>query len=184
MNQLPLLLIDVDGVTNLFGAWLPGRRAPKHLNEAQAAGYRLLLNPEHPQWFAELEPHFEQVHATMWQGLVYEYADVADYGHDWDYIDFDFHQNSGGTDLRTGMGVTSYKWPGLMATMGNRPTVYVDDDLTEDQLEWAERRNAAGIPTLFIQPHPSTGMTREHFEQIKQFASMFDTHVESDKVAS
>ena len=184
----PLLLIDVDGVTNVFGAWFPTdttvydeqdmRRAsprfPEHLREARAGRFKVLLNPEHPQWFARAEKLFECVHATMWQADVYLFAQVAGYGQDWDYIDFDGAQlrlQRRGSDRRVGAGITEYKWPGLLQTIGDRPVVYVDDDLTNAQLVWARERNASGIPTLFLRPSPRTGMLRSHFNRILAFSA-------------
>lgn len=193
-EKKPLLLVDVDGVTNLFEGWVPvgeawydtrGRRhqrqaAPSHLKAARAAGYDLLLNPEHPEWFAKLEPLFDTVHATMWQEHVYEFTAVAGYGHDWSYIPFDDYHVPDATRSRIGNGVTAYKWPGLLDVIGDDPVAYVDDDLTPAQHQWARQRDAAGFPTLFIQPDPATGLTWEHVNELMAFAD----RVDADRLAA
>lgn len=185
----PLFLLDIDGVLNLFDAWVPSgpaywtvngirkqpRVAPDHLRQARVQGYDLLLHPEHPEWVAEIEQHFEPVFATMWQSGAYLFGQKAGFGVDWDYIDFDSYRPQYGGKRMTGNGVGTYKHPGIVDILGDRPGVWVDDDMTPYQKEWAQKRTEAGIPTLFIQPDPEFGMTREHVDQILDFARALQT---------
>lgn len=182
MHEKPLFLLDIDGVVNLFNAWIPvgkvwwdtkGRmrqntKAPAHLTEVVVAGYRLLLHPEHPEMIAEIETAFEPLWATMWQHNAWQAGLELGFGVDWDFIDFDSYHDERGR--RTGLGVGNHKHPGIVDALGNRPGVWVDDDMTPAQKAWAQRRTEAGIPTLFIQPDPKFGLTREHFDQIMAFA--------------
>ena len=190
-NEKPLLLIDIDGVLNLFDAWVPSgpaywttngvrkqpKVAPAHLVETVAQGYSLLLNPDHPEMFEELAEMGELVWATMWQSSAYLFGQKAGFGVDWDYIDFDSYKTEYqyGTQRRIGNGVGTYKHPGIVDTLGDRPGVWVDDDMTPEQHAWAQRRTEAGIPTLFIQPDPQFGMTWEHFIQIVEFIESLDS---------
>jgi hypothetical protein len=181
----PLFLLDIDGVVNLFDAWIPTGRvwwdtkgrmrqdrvAPAHLREAVAASYRLLLNPSHPEWIAEIvDAGYDPVWATMWQDRAWLFGEQAGFGVDWDYIDFDSFRPQFGEQRMTGNGVGTYKHPGIVHVFGDRPGVWVDDDMTPFQHEWARKRTEAGIPTLFIQPDPEFGITREHIDQILEFA--------------
>lgn len=183
-TQKPLFLLDIDGVLNLFDAWervgkvwwdTKGRMhqrkvAPAHLTEVEAAGYRLLLHPEHADMVAEIETVFEPVWATMWQDRAWMAGVEMGFGVDWDYIDFDSYRISRPVGQMTGIGIGNIKNPGIIDILGDRPGVWVDDDMTPAQHAWAAARTEAGIPTLFIQPDPEFGMTREHFEQIMAFA--------------
>lgn len=183
-EQKPLFLLDIDGVLNLFDAWertgkvwwdTKGRMqqhktAPAHLREEGAGGYRLLLHPEHPEMIAEIETVFEPVWATMWQASAWTFGQRAGFGVDWDYVDFDGMHEGTEFGRMTGGGVGSYKDKGIKAVLGDQPGIWVDDDMTPAQHAWAQARTEAGIPTLFIQPNPEFGMTREHFEQIMAFA--------------
>ncbi len=181
----PLLLLDVDGVLNAFGAWeridhrLPlGRgnvRVPPGFAAARADGYELLLRPEHAEWVRGLEQVFDMVWATMWQerapvGL----APVVGFGADWPWIDFAAHQTRT-TTQRTGWGVGSYKFPGVRATVGDRPTVWIDDDLEPAIYEWAAQRDSSGIPTLLVQPHPDEGWTASERDAVLAFADALQT---------
>ena len=183
-SEKPLFLLDIDGVLNLFDAWVPSgpaywttkgirrqpRVAPDHLRQGRAQGYDLLLHPEHPELVAEIEQRYDTVWATMWQSGAYIFGREAGFGVDWDYIDFDSYRPQYGEQRMTGNGVGTYKHPGIVDTLGDRPGIWVDDDMTPFQHEWAQKRTEAGIPTKFIQPDPEFGMTREHFEQILEFA--------------
>jgi hypothetical protein len=180
MTDRPLLLLDVDGVLNAFGAWerrdpllplAPGNLlVPDGFRAARADGFHLLLRPEHADWVAELEQRFELVWATMWQerapvGL----APVVGYGAEWPWIPFDDHQ-SFTTTQRTGWGIGSYKFPGVVATVGDRPAVWIDDDLEPAIYEWAAERDSSGTPTLLVQPDPAEGWTRSEYEAVLAFA--------------
>ncbi len=175
-----MLLLDVDGVLNAFGAWelidvdQPLRsgnvRAPRGWRHAQADGYQLLLCPEHVEWVARLEHRFTMVWATMWQERApAALAPVVGFGADWPWIDFTAHQ-SHGTAQRTGEGIGSYKFPGVVATVGDRPMVWIDDDLEPAIYEWAAQRDEAGVPTLLVQPSPDEGWTRAELDAVLAFA--------------
>lgn len=176
----PLLLLDVDGVLNAFGAWalvddsLPMRRdnvrAPDGWHSRRVDGYHLLLNPEHAAWVAMLSERFDMVWATMWQDRApAALAPEIGFGADWPYIDFRHHQGYG-TTQRTGLGVGGYKFPGVVATIGDRPMVWIDDDLEPAIYEWAAQRDSDGIPTLLVQPSPAEGWTRAELDAVIAFA--------------
>lgn len=175
-----MLLLDVDGVLNAFGGWelidinQPLRhgnvRAPRGWRHAQADGYQLLLYPEHADWVARLEQRFDMVWATMWQQqAVVALAPVVGFGADWPWIDFTAHQDHD-TLQRTGMGIGSYKFPGVVATVADRPMVWIDDDLEPAIYDWAAERDEAGIPTLLVQPSPDEGWTHAELDAVLAFA--------------
>ena len=49
------------------------------------------------------------------------------------------------------------------------PVVWIDDDMTDRQLAWAARRDAAGDPTLFFRPDPWSGFTKQQFKAVLDF---------------
>lgn len=180
----PVLLLDVDGVLNAFDAWevVDSRspltrssvRAPAGYRAAHVDGYELLLVPDHASWVAALADRFEMVWATMWQHRApAALAPVVGFGADWPWIDFGAYQ-AHATTQRTGWGVGSYKFPGVVATVGDRPMVWIDDDLEMAIYEWAVERDASGIPTLLVQPFPDEGWTRAEFDAVMAFAESLD----------
>ena len=191
MADKPLFLLDVDGVGNAFDGWLSVEDswmtaqtgkvwkrtvAPEGYRAEYANGYRLLIPVGMRAWIAEIEAAgFDCVHATMWQeNAITHFAPVAGWGADWDWIDFhSYHQDGAWRNAgMTGLGVGGYKAPGIEDVAGDTPAVWVDDDLQPANYAWAERRNAAGIPTLLVQPDPRVGMTREHVDRILEFARL------------
>jgi hypothetical protein len=162
----PLLLIDIDGVLNAFDA----RRLDRHQRRAQAGAYVVVLDRRHPAWFRTLAEHAELRWATMWQEQAATiFGSVADIGTDWPYLDFDsvwMHRTVG----RTGVGVGGYKWP-LIEQCGEsrRPLVWIDDDMTDRHLAWAQRRDTEEAPTLFVRPHPARGFTEDHYDAVLSF---------------
>lgn len=161
----PMLLLDIDGVVNIF----TGKVAGREMISARADNWPLWLHPDHPEWVNELSMHFDMVWSTMWQAQVVHFAQVAGFGHDWPWINFDSHYLRAG-NLRTGEGVGSYKHPGIELTIRQRPAVVIDDDLEPWQHEWADIRTHSGIPTHLIQPDPFEGLKSSHLEQALAFA--------------
>lgn len=179
----PLVLLDIDGVCNLLK-----RRSQEGplTTSAIIEGYRIELNPEHPAMIARFaSTGAELMWATMWEDkAALHFAPEAGFGHDWKHIDFYDHWESsfdtefddifatGYDDTEShgsGSSIGSLKWPGILATAGKRPFVWIDDDLADWQIEWAETRSAQGIPTLMVRPRPHIGMTPDDAELIVEF---------------
>lgn len=176
-RQLPLLFLDVDGVLNAFGAWPDIDRDPRtglpgyspRFRVASADGYMLVLNEDHRKWLAELEGLFEIVWTTMWRDRApARFAQELGIGTTWPWLDFERHATHT-ISFRTGAGVGGYKFPGVVATAGDRPAVWIDDDLDAAHFDWAQERSAQGIPTLLVQPNPAEGWTRQQYEEVLAF---------------
>ena len=175
----PLLFLDVDGVLNAFGAWevvdpslhmsLANVRAPEGFRRATADGYELLLRPEHVAWLAALQARVDVVWATMWQDRApAALAPVLGIGADWPWIDFAATQGFR-SHQRTGEGIGSYKFPGVVAAAGDRPLVWIDDDLEPAIYDWAAGRTEDGVPTLLVQPSPAEGWTAAEHAAVLAF---------------
>lgn len=178
-EQKPLLLLDIDGVLNAFGqaAHIDSESsAPSQFKVAEAKGYMLFIHESVPESVAVLEEHFTVVWATMWQSDAHIFGRVAGFGTEWEFIDF-YETNQhianvgGGTFGGSGRGVGYYKWPGIVQFAGDRPFVWIDDDLEDWQHDWARNRTVDGVPTLFIQPNIFEGLTIDHVKQAIDFAT-------------
>lgn len=155
------------GVINAFD-WLPAA-SPQGYRRTEANGYTITYRREWAAWVRQMSRHADPIWATMWQAdAIKHFAPATGIGVGIDrYIDFHAHQRAK-NGLRTGFGVGSYKHPDVVATVGNRPFVWIDDDLEPDQHDWAWERNRT-IPTMLVQPDPSVGLTRAQAAQVSAF---------------
>jgi hypothetical protein len=162
----PLLLVDIDGVLNAFDA----HRLTEDHRRTVVGGYLVTLDRRHPAWFDELAQYADICWATMWQAMAGPvFGRAAGLGTDWPYLDFDSAWTRS-SRRRTGVGVGGYKWP-LIEPLGDsdRPLLWIDDDMTDDQLRWSRARNAAGKPTMFVRPDPADGFTYDQYQQVLTF---------------
>jgi len=56
----------------------------------------------------------------------------------------------------------------VAAFIGDRAAAWIDDEIYDDATTWADQREA---PTPLIRTAGSIGMTQQHYEQLKRFAS-------------
>jgi hypothetical protein len=166
----PLLLLDIDGCLNAHrfrqynGAQQP-KYKKKHVN-----GYTITYRPEWVEWVDGMVAVSDPIWATMWQeDALFHFAPKVRIGRSIErYIDFHAHYEEA-SEQRTGRGVGDYKHPGILVTVGDRPFIWIDDDISERQWEWALERTASGIPTLLIQPDPAVGLEWDHVAQVHKF---------------
>jgi len=64
-------------------------------------------------------------------------------------------------------GSAHWKVDAIDEFAGDRPAAWVDDNLDETCVSWAEGRSA---PTLLVETSPSEGLTDEHVAQLVRWA--------------
>ncbi|MFJ9433861.1 hypothetical protein ACIRQY_29990 [Streptomyces sp. NPDC101490] len=57
------------------------------------------------------------------------------------------------------------------AWLGDAPAVWIDDDFTRLDHEWAVERAARGTATILIQPNPRIGLQAEHLTEAREWAA-------------
>jgi hypothetical protein len=152
--QLPLCLLDIDGVIVLLGSG-----DGDETFEATVAAVPVTVAVAAQERLSRLASAYAIIWASGWM------ADGADalgplVGlHDRPFLRFD-----AGADRRLG----SYKLSAVQSFVRDHPAAWVDDEIGEDTRAWAERRDQ---PTLIIQPDPRVGLTDEHVAELMEFAS-------------
>ena len=157
-QQRPILFLDVDGVISLFGfspgeGQLPG---PLHWIEGVAhcipddIGARLVT----------LAERFELVWATGWEERANEHLPLI--------LKLPFRGLPCLVfDGRAVFGSAHWKVDAVDEYAGDRPAAWVDDNIDETCIAWAENRDAE---TLIVETSPSVGLTDEHVSQLLRWA--------------
>ncbi len=157
----PVLFVDVDGVISLFGfdpsGELPG---PFHWID----GIAHCIPPESGPRLVRLAERFELVWATGWEEKANEYLPHI--------LELPFRELPCLTfDGRARFGSSHWKVDAIAEYAGERPAAWIDDNMDEECLLWAQRRSA---PTLLIETLPSVGMTDEHVAQLLRWADALE----------
>jgi len=158
MPQRPILFVDVDGVISLFG-FAPGDDAlpgPLHWIDGIAhcipddVGARLVSVAE----------RFELVWATGWEERANEHLPYL--------LKLPFRDLPSLTFAgRAVFGSAHWKVDAIDEYAEDRPAAWIDDNLDEDCIAWAEGRAA---PTLLVETSPAVGLTDEHVELLLAWA--------------
>jgi HAD domain in Swiss Army Knife RNA repair proteins len=157
-QQPPILFVDVDGVISLFGfapdtGVLPG---PLHWIDGMAhcipesVGARLV----------RLAESFELVWATGWEERANEHLPFLlklPFG-DLPCLRF---------DGRAVFGSAHWKVDAIDDYARDRPAAWIDDNIDETCLAWAQGRAA---PTLIVETKPQEGLTDEQVDRLIDWA--------------
>ncbi|RPK43628.1 hypothetical protein EES39_18740 [Streptomyces sp. ADI92-24] len=59
--------------------------------------------------------------------------------------------------------------------LADAPAVWIDDDFTSLDHDWAAERTAGGTPTLIVQPDPHLGLQPEHLTEVTKWLAQLPT---------
>lgn len=165
----PVFALDVDGVLSNFAA-KPATRAKR--NVIQAGQFKLWLGWNDGELLKRLLPTFELVWATTWEHDANVYVapalglpelPVVEVGNSFERSDLlpprKFSSN-----------FASWKTDGVLAYVQDRPLVWLDDDFTNDDRSWANKRTRRGWPTLLLKARPAEGLRPFHIDKALKWA--------------
>jgi hypothetical protein len=155
-SEIPLLLVDVDGVISLFGFELDGRPPGRFEN---VEGIHHYLSAEAGRHLRRLADRFELVWCTGWEERANEYLPHAlSLPGSFPYLRFAGAPGAGGRH---------WKLDAIEAHAGpRRALAWIDDD-HEGCHAWAARRPG---PTLLVTAQPHEGITAAHVELLLGWA--------------
>ncbi|WP_329193785.1 MULTISPECIES: hypothetical protein [unclassified Streptomyces] len=165
----PLLLIDVDGPLNPYAAQPQRRPEGYTTHRVRPTGWtaaesrkplRVWLHPGHGVELLALAHSYEPVWATTWK----------DEANDWiglglprlPYIDWP--QMHGRAPLGT-----FWKTQYVLEYAGNRPFAWIDDDITDGDREYVDRRHPARA--LLLRIDERTGLVGADFQALAAWAA-------------
>lgn len=157
-KQQPILFVDVDGVISLFGFEPRVNSLPGPLHWIDGVAHCIPLDVG--DRLIRLAEDFELVWATGWEERANEHLPYIlrlPFG-DLPWLTF---------DGRAVFGSAHWKLDALEEYAGERAAAWVDDNIDESCIAWAERRAA---PTLIVETQPATGLTDEHVAELLAWA--------------
>jgi hypothetical protein len=151
-RELPLLMVDIDGVISLFGrsdhGTLHSIDGTLHFLSSAAAAHLL-----------ELSNLFELVWASGWEERAGEHLPhLLGLPRDMPFLRF---------ERAVGRANAHWKLDAIEAYAGGRPLAWIDDALSPACHEWADARAA---PTLLVQTDPVRGLTSLEAAQLADWA--------------
>jgi hypothetical protein len=183
--ERPVMLLDIDGVLNLFPSYgitrdadeLVTRQTARHavlLSDDQTAPYRLSIPNDLPALVTQLGEHFDIHWYTMWNDYANRVfsplAGLPEFPHfecDW------FAGQEAYDKVWSPDWFRKYIWiaktPLVPRYVGSRPFVWIDDDVTEVDTLWLEQHPAIGeFRIIAVKPH--TGLTQAVVDEAIEWA--------------
>ncbi len=169
----PLLMVDIDGVISLFGAWpRDGAQRPATSAQERAAegslhsidGIPHFLSSTAAAHLLDLVSIFELVWASGWEERANEHLPrLLGLPRSLPFLRF---------ERTVGRTHAHWKLEAIDAYAGDRPLAWVDDALNEACHEWAGARPA---PTLLVQTDPRRGLTATEAQRLASWAGSLAT---------
>ena len=158
MTKPPILFLDVDGVISLFGFAPSAEHLPGPLHWIDGIAH--FIPEDVGGRVVRLAESFELVWATGWEERANEHLPFI-LGlpfRDLPFLDF---------DGRAVFGSAHWKVDAIAEYAGDRPAAWIDDNIDENCMAWAEGR---GVPTLIVHTDPAVGLTDEHVVELLRWA--------------
>jgi hypothetical protein len=157
-SDVPLLLVDVDGVISLWG-WPEGR--PPAGTWVLVDGIAHFLSTEAAQVLRSLRGQFAFVWCTGWEERANEHLPGALGLGPFPHLSFD--------RVRKDSRHAHWKLGAIDAWAGpHRPVAWVDDGLDAAARAWAAERPG---PTHLEPTHPASGLTAAHARRLAAWAA-------------
>jgi hypothetical protein len=153
--QLPLCLLDIDGVVALLG-----HDGAEPTFEATVAGYPVTVAVAARARLSRLARSFRIVWASAWMDEgARVFGPVLGLSADLPFLRFDPDADP---------EAATYKLPVVRRFVRDRAVAWIDDELGEDVGSWAESRRH---PTLLVHTDPRIGLVNDHVEALLAFAA-------------
>ena len=164
-DERPLILFDVDGVINIFNGSQNHKRYAWH----QIGPYRIQIRHELSGWLEELVEHFIPVWCTMWDDAAnIDLCPILD----WPSLPYIPCADTRDTVIEwNGVHLHSKIGP-ITDHVGDRSFVWIDDEITKNDMAWSSVRDNELAPTLLVQTDDRVGLERYHVDRLIKWADL------------
>jgi hypothetical protein len=157
MHQVPLLLVDVDGVISLYGFPI-GERPHGQFELVDGIGH--FLSGAAGPHLLDLAEDFELVWCSGWEERANDYLPRAlGLPGPLPYLTFE-RKPAGGRPHWKLSAIDAYAGP-------DRPLAWIDDAHDDESRAWARARSG---PTLLVDTEPATGIAQRHVDRLQRWA--------------
>ena len=157
--EKPLLLLDIDGVTSLFG-FADGERPPGRFHTID--GIPHFISAVAGQHLLELTPSFELAWCSGWEEKANEYLPhLLGLPGPLPFVSF---------ERSPGRESAHWKLPAIEAFAGERALAWVDDAFNDACRKWARERERVA-PTLLVVTEPAVGLTGVGVRELRAWAA-------------
>ncbi len=160
-----LLLLDVDGVINIFNGSQNTKRYVRH----QVGPYPIKIRRELSGWLDVLVDHFIPVWCTMWDDAAnLDLSPLLD----WPSLPYIPCADTRDTVIEWNGVLLHSKVGPITEHVGDRPFVWIDDEITKNDMAWASVRDSELAPTLLIQTDDRVGLQSFHVDRLIKWADL------------
>ncbi len=158
-HRKPLLMVDIDGVISLFGAFDNAREKSVEGSFHSIEGMPHFLSATAATHLLALEALFELVWASGWEERAGEHLPhLLGLPKALPFLRF---------ARSVGRSNAHWKLDAIESYAPARPLAWIDDALNDACREWAEQRSA---PTLLVQTDPMQGLTDQEATVLRGWA--------------
>lgn len=166
----PLLLLDVDGVLNVFPeAATRDRYYETSLASTTQGNFRVTRHKRAREWIDRLAEHFHLVWCTMWDDEANEHIFGPIGVPPVPYIPVWENSRMRNWSAKAG---THHKVPQINDYAQSRPLAWIDDELTVPDYTWAQARSRTTAPTKLECPTQERGMVERHVQRLVAWAQI------------
>ena len=166
MSGKPLLLLDVDGPLNPYGArsrplgYTTHRVIPEGWRNGEL---RLWLNPRHGQMLREVSRYVDLVWATTWRDQANAIIGPIIGLPELPVIPIERPTHS---------AKHIWKLSAVQEYVGGQPFAWLDDDFMKADMDWAAIRTVEVAPTLLLSIDESIGLVRADIDKVERWARL------------
>lgn len=151
-NQ-PILLLDIDGVFTV----LPDEQLSSEYSVHPKPLFR--FNPAHGAAITKLAEYALPIYISDWQAQSHDHIGAV---HNWPPFNWIDSYKYGTQDSDRRRASANY-------LLAQHPLVWIDDELSEADSEWASERTEHSTPTLLIKPDAVTGVRAHELAKVQHW---------------